>query len=187
MSFEEGFYTIEPVLDALHALLAPWYLWIKALHVFAAMVWAASTAVAYAYYLKPAFRRVRFRPGDAAARAERDRLMERFDRGVVLEHVAFPVLVLTAIAMLWLRGFELGGLSFLTVKLALGVLVFVPMEIADVWLSHLGGNKARIRASGDLARYERVMDLHWLFFRITEPIIVIVVPIVVLLAVAKPF
>jgi hypothetical protein len=31
------------------------------------------------------------------------------------------------------------------------------------------------------------MDLHWLFFRITEPIIVIFVPIAVFLAVAKPF
>jgi hypothetical protein len=175
------------VLDELRLLLAPWYAWIKALHVLAAMVWAASTAVAYAYYLKPAFRRVHFRPGDAAARAERDRLMERFDRGVVLEHVAFPVLVVTALAMLWLGNFELGRFSFLTVKLALGVLVFVPMEIADVYLSHLGGNKARVRASGDTARYQRLMDLHWLFFRITEPIIVIVVPIVVLLAVAKPF
>jgi hypothetical protein len=74
-----------------------------------------------------------------------------------------------------------------TVKLWLGVLVFLPMEIVDVYLSHLGGNKAAIRASGDTARYERFMDLHWLFFRVTEPIIVIVVPIVVFLAVAKPF
>jgi uncharacterized membrane protein len=175
------------MLDELRLLLAPHYAWIKALHVLAAMIWAGSTAVAYAFYLKPAFRRVQHRPGDAAARAERNRLMERFDRGVALEHLAFPVLVVTALAMLWLGSFELGRVSYLTVKLWLGVLVFLPMEIVDIYLSHLGGHKATIRASGDTARYERFMDLHWLFFRITEPIIVIVVPIVVLLAVAKPF
>jgi uncharacterized membrane protein len=175
------------MLDELRLVLAPYYGWIKALHVFAAMIWAGSTAVAYAFYLKPAFLRVQRRPDDAAARAERDRLMERFDRGVVLEHVAFPVLVVTALALLWLGGVDLTRVSWATVKLALGALVFLPMEIADVYLSHLGGNKAAIRASGDTARYERFMDLHWLFFRITEPIIVIFVPIVVFLAVAKPF
>lgn len=175
------------MVDTLHALLAPYYGWIKALHVLAAMIWAGSTAVAWIYYLKPAFRRVQRHPGDAAVRAERDRLMERFDRGVVLEHVAFPVLVVTAIALLWLGGIDLGRLSWATTKLALGVLVFVPMEAVDIYLSHLGGNKAAIRASGDQARYERFMDHHWLFFRVTEPIIMIVVPLVVFLAVAKPF
>jgi uncharacterized membrane protein len=175
------------MLDELRPLLAPYYLWIKALHVLAAMVWAGSTAVAYAFYLKPAFLRVQRRPDDAAARAERDRLMERFDRGVVLEHLAFPVLVLTALVLLWLAHVDLMRVSWATVKLGLGALVFLPMEIADVYLSHLGGNKAAIRASGDRARYERFMDLHWLFFRITEPIIVIFVPIAVFLAVAKPF
>jgi uncharacterized membrane protein len=151
------------------------------------MAWAWSTAVAWLHYLKPAFRRAHAHPDDPELQRRRDAMMEAFDRGALIEHVAFPVLLASGLALLWIGGYPLAAWSWLSAKLLLVSLVFVPMEVADYYLSHFGGNKARARRSGDSARYRRLMDVHWRFFRITEPLVAVFVPIVVYLAVAKPF
>ena len=43
------------------------------------------------------------------------------------------------------------------------------------------------RRGGNLDRYRSLMRQHWVFFRVTEPVIALLVPLVVYLAVAKPF
>jgi type IV secretory pathway VirB2 component (pilin) len=174
-------------MTELRELLAPHYAVVKAIHVIAAGLWSFTTAVAYAYYLKPAFLRVLRNPDDASARATRDWLMERFDRGAAIEHVALVILVVTAGLMLWLGRFDLGRMSFVTAKLWIGILVILPMEAIDIHLSHLGGNKARIRRSGDSELYERTMARHWRFFRITEPLVQVLIPLMFVLAIVKPF
>jgi hypothetical protein len=113
--------------------------------------------------------------------------MRRFDRGASFEHVAFALLVVTAVLMLWINQVELGRFTFMTAKLWIGVLIIVPMEALDIWLSHLGGSKARLAARGDAERYEQVMEWHWRFFRVTEPLVVVLVPFMFVIAVAKPF
>ena len=173
--------------EELRALLAPWYGYIKAVHVIAAALWSFSTAVAWVFYLKPALRRAALAPGDGGARARRDHYLELFDRGAIVEHVALGVLVVTALAMLWLGRVDLTRWSFVTAKLWLGVVVILPMEAIDIYLSHLGGNKAAIRRSGDMARYERMVGHHTRFLYVTEPIVVVLVPLLFVLAVAKPF
>jgi len=174
-------------ITELRDLLAPHYAVVKAIHVIAAGLWSFTTAVAYAYYLKPAFLRAQRHPDDASARATRDWLMEGFDRGVAIEHVALAVLVATAGLMLWLGGFDLTRWSFVSAKLWIGILVILPMEAIDIHLSHLGGNKARIRRHGEPGRYERTMARHWLFFRVTEPLVQVLIPLMFVLAIVKPF
>jgi uncharacterized membrane protein len=174
-------------LDSLRQLLAPAYAWLKALHVLAVMAWAWSTAVAYVYFVKPAYRRVQRRPDDDAARAERDRFMELFDRGAVIEHVAFFILLATGLLLLWISGFTLLKWSWLVAKLLLVVLVFVPMEIVDLYLAHGAGNKRRLRRAGLSERHARMMENHWLFFRLTEPIVMVLIPMAIVLSIAKPF
>jgi uncharacterized membrane protein len=174
-------------LDSLRQALAPAYGWLKALHVLAVMAWAWSTAVAYVYFVKPAYRRALRHPEDAAARAERDRFMELFDRGVVIEHVAFLVILLSGVLLLWIAGFTLLQWSWLLAKLLLVALVFVPMEIVDVYLAHGTGNKRRLRRAGDGERHARMMERHWRFFRVTEPIVMVLIPMAIVLAIAKPF
>jgi len=171
----------------LHALLAPYYPVVKAIHVLAAGVWSFSTAVAYAYYLKPAIQRAARHPDDPTARARLDRLMETFDRGAAPEHVAFALLVATAALMLWLGRFDVTRWSFVAAKVWIGIAVILPMEAIDIHLSHLGGNKARIRRTGDQARYERAMAQHRLFLRVTEPLVMVLIPLMFVLAVVKPF
>jgi hypothetical protein len=174
-------------VDEIRTALAPWYPYVKAVHVMAAAVWAFSTAVAWVMYLKPALRRAARAPEDLEARERRDRYLELFDRGVLGEHVAFAVLVVTALALLWLGRVDLGSWSFVTAKLWIGILVIAPMEAVDIYLSHLGGNKAGIRRTGDRARYERMVRRHTRFLYVTEPIVVVIVPLLFVLAVAKPF
>jgi hypothetical protein len=109
------------------------------------------------------------------------------DRGAAIEHVAFAILVVTAGVLLWLGRVDLGRVSFVTAKLWIGILVILPMEAIDIHLSHLGGNKARIRRSGDPELYERTMARHWLFFRVTEPLVQLLIPLMFVLAIMKPF
>jgi len=175
------------VIEELRMAIAPFYLYVKAIHVLVAAVWSFSTVVAWVFYLKPTLRSALKHPDDAVRRARRDEFMERFDRGAGWEHVALVLLVLTAFLMLWIGQVDLTRWSFITAMLWIGIIVILPMEAFDIYLSHMGGNKARIRATGDSERYEQVMALHWTFFRITEPIVVVLVPMMFVLAVAKPF
>ena len=168
-------------------LVAPYYFYIMAIHVLAAAIWSFSTAVAYTYYVKPALRAAARRPEDSVIRARRDEVMERFDRGASLEHVAFVVLVITALLMIWIRDVSLLRWSFIPFLFWVGVLVILPMEALDIWLSHLGGNKARLRAAGDVNAYERAMRLHMIFLRATEPLVIVLVPTLFVIAIVKPF
>ena len=175
------------MIEELRAVIGPFYLYVKALHVLSAAIWSFSTAVAWAYYLKPALRSARAHPDDARRQARRDEFMDRFDRGAALEHYAFVVLLVTAGLLLWLADVDLTRWSFVTLKVWIGILVILPMEVFDIYLSHLGGNKVRVRAEEDPARYEQVMEWHWTFLRITEPIVIVLVPSMFVLAIAKPF
>jgi hypothetical protein len=112
--------------------------------------------------------------------------MERFDQGVVLEHVAFPIVLASGLLMVWLAGWSWQDVNWLSLKLGIVLVIFVPMEIIDYYLSHLGGNKRKIRATGNAARYEAMTRLHWQFFRVSTPLVVVFVPLLFYLAITKP-
>jgi len=174
-------------VDEFRAFFDPYFLAIKAVHVLAASLWGFSTAVAYLYFVKPAFRRVDRRPDDPGVRAIRDRSMEAFDRGAAIEHWALLVLIVTAVLLLWLGRVDLTRWNSVTAMVWVGVLVILPLEGLDIYLAHLGGNKERIRLSGDMERYERMLALHRTFLRASEPVIMILVPAMFFIAIAKPF
>lgn len=121
-------------------------------------MWSFSTAVAYRNFIIPAF---------LACQREPDNL-------------------LSGLLMVWLAGWSWQGLNWLSLKLGIVLLIFVPMEIIDYYISHLGGNKKNIRATGDTARYEAMTRFHWQFFRVSTPLIIVFVPLLFYLAVTKP-
>ena len=174
-------------MSAALELIAPSYFYIQAIHVLAAAIWSFSTSVAYAYYLKPTLRSAARHPDDPAIRARRDEFMERFDRGAAFEHVAFAILVITALLMIWIRDVDLMRWNFIPFMFWVGVVVIVPMEAFDIWLSHLGGNKRKLRLAGDEEAYERAMQWHMTFLRVTEPIVIVLVPTMFVVAIVKPF
>ena len=173
-------------MDELRTLLLPWYLEIKALHLLLVAIWAFSTTVAYRNYILPAFRAVQAHPGDPARVARRNDYMERFDRGAILEHFAFPLVLVSGLFMVWLAGWNWQDLNWLSIKLVVVLVIFLPVELVDYYLSHFGGNKRRIRLAGNEQRYEQMMSIHWLFFRVTTPLVLVLIPLLIYLAVVKP-
>ena len=117
----------------------------------------------------------------------RNYAQEQLDKGVVLEHIAFPVILITGPLLCWLAGWTLVEAKWLLVKICIVAFIFIPMEICDYWLSHLGGNKAMLRRKGLMEKYEQSMRRHWLFLKISPPLIVTFMPLVIFLAVVKPF
>ncbi len=111
--------------------------------------------------------------------------MEQFDKGAALEHIAFPIVLVTGGLIVWLAGWGMES-HWLVIKLALVVLVFGPIELFDYRLSHFGGSKKQWRLKGDMKRHEKLMRWHWRFFQISTPLVIIVIPIIIFLAVTKP-
>lgn len=165
--------------------LAPYYAYIKLVHLLAVMIWLFSTAVGYQNYVVPAFKAWAANPSDAQATAMRNLAIERFDRGVLLEHYAFPVIMLTG-PVLWLIAPFGAESDWFVLKMLIVFGIFLPIEIVDYHLAHFGGNKRRLRLAGKMDEYERQILLHWRFLvSVTWPIMCFGLT-AVCLAVLKP-
>jgi len=173
------------MLDLIKEFLLPYYLYIKFIHVLFMAVWFMSTAVAYSWFVQVAFFQAEKRPDDPEYQRRKAWALEQFDKGVVMEHIAFPILLITGPLMYWLVGWEIGW-NWLGLKLLIVIGIFIPLEILDYWLSHFGGNKTYLRKLGDQQRYEQVVKWHWQFLRKSTPIVAIFIPLIIFLAVVKP-
>jgi uncharacterized membrane protein len=174
------------MIALLQTTLAPYYIYIKFVHVVFVMMWVFSTSVAYAYFLLPVMKAWRRNPQDGEVIVMRDWIMERFDEGVLYEHIAFPMILITG-PLLYVVGGWNTGVGWLDLKLLILIGLFIPVEIADYYMSHFGGNKRKIRDSGDMEKYESYIHKHWWFFLVTTPAVMIYGVLMVFLAITKPF
>jgi len=170
----------------LQETLAPYYAYIKFVHLFFVMIWLWSTSVGFAYYLVPVFKAWRRNPGDRQIVEMRNWVIERFDHGAIYEHIAFPMVLLTG-PLLWIAGGWSPASGWLVLKLLIVLGVFLPIEIFDYHLAHFGGNKHRLRKAGDAEAYERAVHKHWMFLVVTSPPVMILGTTVLVLAIVKPF
>lgn len=173
------------MIETIQAAFSPYYLYIKFIHVFFVMIWSWSTSVAYGWFVKGAFLNWVKNPDDPAIIKKRNWAIEQFDRGVILEHIAFPIILITGPLLWMIAGWSLDTPWFL-LKLLVVVFIFVPLEIVDYYLSHFGGNKYKLRMRGESAKYEQAIRQHWLFLRITTPLIMVFMPLVIFFAIVKP-
>ena len=174
------------MLESVQLFLGTHYAVLKFIHLTAVMVWVWSTSVAYAYYLVPVFKAWRRNPHDGEVIALRNWVMERFDQGATYEHVAFPIVLITGPLLYWAGGFDT-SVDWLMLKLLIVVGLFLPIEIMDYHLAHLGGAKHRFRKSDDAEGYERSLHRHWWFLLVTSPLVMIAAMVVLFLAIVKPF
>ena len=174
------------MLASLSLTLAPFYAHIKFVHLLAIAAWLFSTSVAYSNYLVPVFRAWQKHPNEEELVRLRNWTMERFDEGVKLEHIAFPVILLTGPMLMLAAGWSPNH-GWLALKLVIVVLVFLPLEAVDYYLSHFGGNKEGLRIAGDAPGYERAIHTHWWFLVVSTPVVAISIPFTIYLAVTKPF
>ena len=174
------------MIEFFQAWLAPYYLQIKFVHLVFVAMWFMSTSVAYRFYLVPIFREWMKAPKDLDRVRMRNWAMERFDDGAVLEHIAFPILLITG-PMLMLAGGWSPVHGWFAMKLVIVVLVFIPVEVMDYYLAHFGGNKEKIRAGDAPEAYESAIHRHWWFLIVSSPIVIVTIPYVIYLVVVKPF
>ncbi len=174
------------MIPFLQDTLGPYYIYLKFIHLTFVMIWLWSTAVAFAYYLVPVFKAWRRNPGDNRIIELRNWAMERFDHGVNYEHIAFPIVILTG-PLLWIVGGWTPASGWFVVKLLIVFGLFLPIEIMDYYLAHFGGNKRRLRKSGDAVKYEQAVYYHWLFLVVISPPVMVFGVITIFLSVVKPF
>lgn len=174
------------MLDSVRTFLGEYYLQLKFVHLLAVMVWVWSTSVAYAFYLVPIMKAWRRNPEDVGIRRMRDWAMERFDQGATYEHIAFPVILVTGPLLFWAGGFD-ASVGWLMLKLLIVVGLFIPIEMMDYHLSHLGRSKAQFRERSDWAGYEEAVHKHWWFLLLSSPAIMVSAMFVLYLAITKPF
>ncbi|MBD2858076.1 hypothetical protein IB286_03580 [Spongiibacter sp. KMU-158] len=170
--------------------LGPYYAQVKFIHLLFATMWLWSTSVAYINYVVPVLRQWFLDPNSPELLRKRNEALERFDEGVVIEHVAFPFVLVTGVLLLMIGGWGVHN-DWLVIKLALVILVFIPIEIFDYWLSHFGGNKRKARLKEgvdalDSPRYEKLTQMHIWFLTVTTPVISMAGITVLYLATAKP-
>jgi uncharacterized membrane protein len=174
------------MIEFLQHYLGPYYVYIKFIHLLFVMIWLWSTAVGFAYYLVPAFKAWRRNPNDPQVLELRNWAIERFDHGVIYEHIAFPMILLTGPLLLILGGWTADS-GWLVLKLLIVIGIALPIETYDYYVSHFGGNKSRLRQTGDKEVYEIGVQRHWMFLLVSSPPIMVFGMIVTLLAVTKPF
>lgn len=172
--------------EVIASWIAPYYLQIKFVHLFFVAMWLMSTSVAYRFYLLPIFQDWQRDPENFDKARLRNWAMERFDDGVILEHVAFPMLLLTG-PLLMIAGGWNPGQGWFAMKMILIVLVFIPIEAMDYHLAHFALNKEKLRLAGETEAYEDAIHLHWWFLVFTSPIVIISIPYAIYLVVVKPF
>ena len=140
------------------------------------------------FYVRPTLTAAAKDPENQELQRRRDWVLEQFDRTVILEHIAFVLILITGLLL-----YESGAASlhdgWFAVKIAIVVVVFIPLEIYDIWLSHIAAPRAtRAKdAGGSRADYDLFRRRYVGFLRGVTPLILLTVPTVLILALAKPF
>ena len=121
-------------MDGVRGWLVEHYLTLKFAHLLLVMLWGF-TAIGAFWVLVVAHRDAKRAPEDTELGRRRRWVFARFGEVVIIEHVCFPLVLLTGAALWWAADWPLSG-SWLSVKLHIVLGVFVPMEIIDVALSY---------------------------------------------------
>jgi len=158
----------------------------KTIHVLAATLWAFSTIGPMRFYVRPTLAAAERDPENEELQRRRDWVLEQFDRTVMLEHVAFAAILLTG-PMLYITGAAMLDQTWFAIKIAVVVAIFIPLEIYDVWLSHIAAPKETSAKHDNPLRYAAFRRRYVAFLKGVTPLILLTVPAVLILALAKPF
>lgn len=166
------------------AWLTGHYLAIKLVHIGAAMVWTASALGAFWFVIASAWDR-RQHPDDPEIQRRDAWVRLQFCRAVILEHVAFAVLIPTGFMLMASLHFTF-AMAWFAWKVGIVTGVFIPLEIFDTWLSHWHLPRALARATEAPDALRRAERLHDGFLWGGGALVVALIPVVVYLVVMKP-
>jgi uncharacterized membrane protein len=120
--------------------LMVYYPYIKFIHLFSVMIWGMSAVGAYVYYFRTTLSEVKKDSQNMELQQGLIWAYEQFDKTVVLEHIAFPVALIIGLLMFVMAGWTTDN-SWILVNLVIVVGFFIPLEVLDVWISHVLGPK----------------------------------------------
>ena len=165
--------------------LMVYYPYIKFIHLFSVMIWSMSAVGAYVYYFRTTLFAVKKDPQNMELQRRLIWAYEQFDKTVVLEHIAFPMLLITGLLMFLMAGWTTDS-SWMLVKLVIVIGFFVPLELLDVWISHVLGPRISKNRENDVNGWNKGRALHWRFLKTVSPWVAVSIPLVIFLAVVKP-
>ena len=165
--------------------LMVYYTHIKFIHLFSVMIWSMSAVGAYVYYFRTTLFAAKKDPYNMELQRRLIWAYEQFDKTVVLEHIAFPVVLITGLLMFFMAGWSIDS-QWLLIKLVIVIGFFIPLEILDVWISHVLGPRISKHRESDVDDWNQGRALHWKFLKIVSPWVGITIPLVIFLAVVKP-
>ena len=120
--------------------LMVYYPYIKFIHLFSMMIWGMSAVGAYVYYFRSTLFEVKKDPQNIELQRRLIWVYEQFDKTVVLEHIVFSLALITGLLMFVMAGWTTDN-SWILVNLVIVVGFFIPLEVLDVWISHVLGPK----------------------------------------------
>lgn len=173
-------------MDWLRELFAEWYIYIKFIHIFFAFLWGLSAPAAFIFYCRTTRAEMQRDPANQEIRRRYIWAMDQFDKVVVLEHIAWPMLLITGPMLYYAGGWGLDS-WWLTVKLAIILFFYFPVEIYDVWIAHHHAPPIAARAAQEPKAYDEMRELHWRFIQRVTWGVRLTVPLMYFLAIVKPF
>ena len=144
-----------------------------------------SAVGAYVYYFRTTLFAAKKDPHNMELQRRLIWAYEQFDKTVVLEHIAFPVVLITGLLMFFMAGWSIDS-QWLLIKLVIVIGFFIPLEILDVWISHVLGPRISKHRESDVDGWNQGRALHWKFLKIVSPWVGITIPLVIFLTVVKP-
>ncbi len=168
----------------------PWpvsmYLIIKFFHVIFVMLWAGSAIGAFWFVLVA--RKERMDSGNENEELIRrdDWVRHHFNHVLKIEHIAFPLVIATGLAMVFLANWDMGT-GWLFWKLGIVVLIIIPMEIIDTWLSHFYVPPTISNKQHSMTAYNKAIRVQEFFLKIATPTVAITIPVIMFLAITKPY
>ncbi|MDP6376155.1 MAG: hypothetical protein QF921_12960 [Pseudomonadales bacterium] len=169
----------------LTAFVASNFLYIKFIHVFFAFLWGLAVPPAYTVYVRRAINDYQGEPSNAELERRMWWSWDQVDKLIILEHIAWPVLIITGPLMFLASGWTLES-TWIMLKLSIIVIIYVPLEAYDIWFSHYYSARAEARKEEDPEGYKKMRGDQLKFFRFVSPVVRITIPLLWFLAIVKP-
>ncbi len=171
--------------DNLLIFIASNFLYIKFIHVFFAFLWGMAVPPAFAVYVARAMKDSNADPENGELERRMWWSWDQIDKLIILEHIAWPILLITGPMMFLASGWSLTD-PWIVMKLSLIIVIYIPLEAYDIWFSHYYAARAEARKLEDPEGYKKMRADQLKFFKIVSPTIRITLPMIWFLAIVKP-
>lgn len=173
-------------MEAVQNFVIAHFLAVKAIHILAATLWAFATTAPMLFYVMPTMGQLAKDPDNAELKRRGDWVLEQFDRVVILEHGSFIVLICAGL-LLYSTGAADFSMGWFAAKMVLVIGFFIPLEIYDIWLSHIKAPRMTRMKDIDPEGYAKFRTFYYKYLKGLGIPILLTVPAALLLALTKPF